>query len=68
MKLLPSFNGKERRTREEILTSLGYLITDVKRLTTFDPNFFLLVRGGAFRLNRKANTYIHLQTFGFECD
>jgi len=46
MMLLPSFNGEERRTGKEIPISRDNLIKGVKRLTPFDPNFFLLVRRG----------------------
>jgi len=38
MTLLPSFNGNKTRTGKEIPTSRDYLITDVKRLATLDPN------------------------------
>ncbi len=42
MTLLPSFNGKERRTGEEIPTSRDYLITGVKRFRYASPKFFLI--------------------------
>ena len=41
MTLLPSFNGQETQTGTEIPTSRDYLITGIKRLTTFDPNFLI---------------------------
>jgi len=46
MTSLLSFNVKESRPGKEIPTSRDYLIKGVKRLTSFDPNFFLFQRAG----------------------
>ena len=50
MTLLPSFNGKERRTGKEILTDRDYLITDVKPLRVASPKFFLTHGWRVFRM------------------
>ncbi len=41
MTLLPSFNGQETQTGTETPTGRDYLITGIKWLTTFDPNFLI---------------------------
>ena len=48
MTLLPSFNETEPLTGKEIPTNHDYLITGVKRLTSFDSNFFLFLWVGFF--------------------
>lgn len=60
MALLPSFNGKERRTEKEIPTSRDYLITGVKRLRFASPKFSITEGGVPLKAKRQ---YQPLNTF-----
>ena len=64
MKLLPSFNGEERRKEEEIPTSRDYLITGVKRFAMLGPNFFLFLRVVAY-YGPKRDKIINRKDFAF---
>lgn len=65
MTLLPSFNGKETRTGEEIPTSQDYLITGVKRLRFTSPKFSITGEGvpsKAKRQHQPLNTFAYIWT------